>query len=370
MAEEDVGEKTELPTDRRRQEMRERGNVVRSVDLGVAAATLATTAGLAWLGPDFIENLAELLKQQLSQPAERTIDLMGVSRRMAGLVFSAITILAGWFLLQVFTAVAINLAQVGFMASWEPVTPQWSRINPISGLGRLFSTQSVVRLAGSALKLTVLGLLAYGAIGSHLETALGETDMGVTTSAERLGGAMVGLAISFSIALGVLAVMDYGYQYWKFEQDLLMTKQEIRDEFKEMEGDPQIRQQRRDAHRKLAQSKQMNAVTTADALVTNPTQIAVAIKYDEKKMAAPIVVAKGMNDIAARMRQIAAEHGVPIIERKPLARALYRDVKVGRPVPEELYGAVAEIMAYVYRLSGKDKLSQVKSQKSKVGRGG
>ncbi len=355
MAEEQFGDKTEQPTDRRRHEMRERGNVVRSVDLAVAAATLATTAGLAWLGPDFIENLAGLLKQQLSQPADRTIDLMGVSRRMAALVVSAVTIMAGWFLLQMLTAVAINLAQVGFLVSWEPVTPQWSRINPISGLGRLFSMQSAVRLAASVLKLVVLSLLAYGAIGSHLETALGETDLGVARSASNLGGAMIGLAVSFSIALVVLASADYGFQYWKFEQDLMMTKQEIRDEFKEMEGDPQIRQQRREAHKKLAASKQMNAVKTADALVTNPTQIAVAIKYDDKTMAAPIVVAKGMNDIAARMRQIAAEHRVPIIERKPLARALYRDVKVGRPVPEELYGAVAEILAYVYRLSGKDK---------------
>lgn len=355
MASEDTGDKTEQPTDRRRQQMRERGNVVRSVDLGVAAATLATTAGLAWLGPDFIDNLATLLKQQLSQPADHTIDLIGISRRIAGLTLSAIVIMTGWFLMQVLTAIAINLAQVGFNASWEPVTPQWSRINPISGLSRLFSMQAVVRLAGSILKLVVLGLLTYGAIGSHLESALGETDIGVSRSAARLGGALIGLATSFSIALVVLAAFDYGFQYWKFEQDLLMTKQEVRDEYKEMEGDPLIRQQRREAHRKLAQSKQMNAVKTADALVTNPTQIAVAIKYDEKQMAAPVVVAKGMNDIAARMRQIAAEHQVPIIERKPLARALYRDVKVGRPVPEELYGAVAEILAYVYRLSGKDK---------------
>lgn len=355
MSDEQTGDKTELPTDRRREQMREEGNVVRSTDLTIAVAILATTAGFTWLGPGFIEQLASLLRESLAAPKLTSPDLIAVCQMLVKLILAGLVALSGWMLLLVATSIAINLAQVGFLFAWDPIVPKWSRINPISGLGRIFSSQGAVKLAGSLLKLIVLSLIAYGAVGTHLETALGETDQGIGRIATRAGSAMIGLAVSFSIALIVLAALDYLYQYWKFEQDLMMTKQEVRDEYKQMEGDPQIRQQRKEAHRKLVQSKQMNAVKTADGVITNPTHYSVAIKYDEKTMSAPIVVAKGQDEIALRIRELAREHNVPLIENKPLARALYRDVKVGRPVPIELYGAVAEILAYVYRLKGKDK---------------
>src|SRR5262249_50432907 len=160
---------------------------------------------------------------------------------------------------------------------------------------------------------------------------------------------IVTLAFQLSSALVFLALLDFLFQRWRFEQDLRMTKQEIRDEMKEMEGDPLIRQRRREAHRKGAQARERQQGRTADRIVTNPTETAVALKYDPEKMPAPVIVAKGMGAIAARIRQIAAENRIPIIERKELARSLYRNVKVGHPIPVEMYQVFVEIMAYVYR---------------------
>jgi flagellar biosynthetic protein FlhB len=353
MAEEQFGEKTEQPTDRRREQMRERGNVARSQDLTVAASVLAATMAMSFFGPDLFSGAAGLLREQLVAAPWSTLDSLFVTKHIAGLLLSALKLCGGWMLAMVVAAVLVNLAQVGFLVVTEPLMPQWSRINPLSGLQRLFSSEGAARLAGSMLKLVVLGIVAQTCIRAFVGPALLGTNQDVARIAEHAGNDMIRIGVYLSLSLMAIAGLDYLYHWWKFEQDLKMTKEEIREEYKEMDGDPHIRQRRREAHKKLVQSKQMNAVKTADAVVTNPTEIAVAIKYDESKMAAPIVVAKGMGEIAARIRKLAAEHRVPIVERKPLARALYRDVKVGRPIPLELYSAVAEILAYVYRLRGK-----------------
>jgi len=176
-------------------------------------------------------------------------------------------------------------------------------------------------------------------------------DLDILGFCRQLGNWLVALAFQLSLGLFVLAAFDYGFQLWKFEQDIKMTKQEVRDEMRHMEGDPHIRQKRREAHRKLANARQVQQAKNADVVITNPTEIAVAIKYDATKMEAPIVLAKGKDLLAARIRKVAAENGIPIVEKKPLAQALYRLVKVGQPIPVELYAGVAEILAYVYRLS-------------------
>lgn len=353
MAEEQFGEKTEQPTDRRREQMRERGNVARSQDLVVAASVLAATMAMSFFGPDFFNGGAGLLHERLGATAWTTLDPHFVTKEIAGLCLTAGKLCGGWMLAMMVAAVLVNLAQVGFMIVTEPLMPQLSRINPLSGLQRIFSSEGAARLAGSVLKLTILSIVAYSCIRVLVGPSLLGTNQDAGRIAEQVGNNLIRLGAYLSLSLMAIAGLDYLYHWWKFEQDLKMTKQEIREEYKEMDGDPHIRQQRKEAHKKLVQSKQMNAVKTADAVVTNPTEIAVAIKYDESKMAAPIVVAKGMGELAARIRKLAAEHRVPIVERKPLARALYRDVKVGHPIPLDLYSAVAEILAYVYRLRGK-----------------
>jgi flagellar biosynthetic protein FlhB len=350
------GDKTELPTDRRREEVRERGNVARSVDLAVAASIVAAAGVLYFFGGGIAASQVEILRTSLSAPAWTSLDLGKVSVEMwklAGLTAAAV--LPGLALVVV-SAVAINAAQVGFFITTEPLSPNFERINPLAGFRRLLSLASSVRLAGSLLKLAVACAIVAGFVIGRLPEFLHSIDLDTAGFCRQLGNWLVAVSFQLSLGLFVLAVLDYGFQLWKFEQDIKMTKQQVRDELRHMEGDPQIRQKRREAHRKLSNARQVQQAKNADVVITNPTEIAVAIKYDSTKMDAPIVLAKGKDLLAARIRRVAAENGIPIVEKKPLAQALYRMVKVGQPIPVELYEGVAEILAYVYRLSkGKQK---------------
>lgn len=349
------GEKTEQPTDRRRQQVREEGNVVRSMDLNAAALLLAAAVAMQFFGASVTTSLGEYLSASLHERAWLRLDtglILGQLWKVAQLLFSAVLPL---MLVLAAFSLASNLFQVGFLVSPELLEAKLSRINPWEGLKRIFSTQGLVKLSISLGKLLLLATLVVSFIWGNLGQFLSLAGVPLESSAVSVGYAIINLAFQLSLALVVLAICDYGYQYWRFEQDLRMTKQEVRDEMRQMEGDPLIRQRRRDAHRRLATSQQVQKVREADVVVTNPTEIAVAIKYDSDTMAAPIVVAKGMGELAARIRQLAAEHAVPIIEKKPLARSLYKLVKVGHPVPVELYEAVAEIIAYVYRIKAKGK---------------
>jgi len=347
------GDKTELPTDRRREEVRERGNVARSVDLNVAASVLAAASVLYFFGSDLSLGLVEVLRKSLSAPAWIEIDLRQVSAELWSLAGAVATVVLPGFALLVVSAVAVNAAQVGFLISTEALFPNFERINPLAGARRLLSLQSTVRLAGSSLKLVVSCAIVVGFVTGRLPEFLRMLDADTATLCRQIGSWLVSLSFQLALGLVVLAGLDYGFQLWKFEHDIKMTKQEIRDEMRHMEGDPHIRQRRREAHRKLVNARQVQQTKTADVVITNPTEIAVAIKYDPEKMEAPVVLAKGKGTLAAQIRRVAAENGIPIVEKKPLAQALYRAVKIGQAIPMELYEGVAEILAYVYRLSKK-----------------
>lgn len=349
----DHGDKTELPTDRRREEIRERGNVARSTDLNVAAAVLAAAAVLYFFGSDLSLGLADIMRRSLSARPWTDIDLPQLTIEVWGLAQSVAAVLLPGLALVVVSAVLVNAAQVGFFITTEPLSPSFERINPLSGARRLLSLQSTVRLAGSLLKLAVSCAIVAGFVAGRLPEFLQSLELDTAAFCQQLGSWLIALAFQLALGLVVLAGLDYGFQLWKFEQDIKMTKQEVRDEMRHMEGDPHIRQRRREAHRKLVNARQVQQTKDADVVVTNPTEIAVAIKYDAARMDAPVVLAKGKGPLAARIRKAAAEHGIPIVEKKPLAQALYRTVKVGQAIPVELYEGVAEILAYVYRLSKK-----------------
>jgi flagellar biosynthetic protein FlhB len=235
----------------------------------------------------------------------------------------------------------------------EALQPQFGRLNPLSGFRRIFSVAALMRLGVSLAKLAIVVGIAVWSIGAILPQVSQLIGLAPGATLVFMEGALVKLAFQVSAALVFLALLDFLYQRWRLEQDLKMSRQEIRDEMKEMEGNPLVRQRRREAHKKVAQARELHRVQTADVVVTNPTEIAVAIKYDPAKMPAPVVVAKGMGVIAARIRRIAIENRVPIIERKELARSLYRTSKVGQPIPVEMYQVFVEIMAYVYKLTGR-----------------
>ena len=353
MAETDSGEKTEDPTEHRRSEARKDGNVAKSVDVNAAVIMLTAAGGLLFLGPAMGRSLAQLMQAFLSGPALLELDAAGVVKDAQDIINHVSGFLLPFMGLMFCAALVANILQIGFLFTTKPLTLKWDRLNPISGMKRIASISSLAKLGTSIGKVLVMVGIAGFFIAANLPMLQGMA----TAEPDVILGVISGKALELSFQLGlamlVIAILDFSFQKWKHENDLKMTKQEVREELKNMDGDPHMRQRRKEAHKKIAQAKEMNAVPDADVVVTNPTHISVALKYDPEKNPAPVVVAKGMGEIALKIREIAREHNVPIIERKPLARALYRDVKVGQPIPESMYEVFVEIMAYVYRLSGK-----------------
>jgi flagellar biosynthesis protein FlhB len=349
---EDSDDRTEDATDRRRAEAREKGHVAKSGDLNAAALMLAAAAAVLALAPPIARQLAELTAAALSAVtlrADQGWALQLGRETTAVLAASALPVL----LLTALVALGTNVMQVGILFAPEAIQPRLSRISPLAGVKRVFSIRSVAKLGVSLGKLAVLTAITLLVIGWSLPTSLQLTGVGPAGITTFIHESTARLAFTLAAALLVLALLDYAFQRWKHEQELKMTKQEVRDEMKNMEGDPHVRQRRREAHRKVAQAREMQAVKKADVVVTNPTHYAVAVRYDPDKMPAPVVVAKGVDAIALQIRRVAAEHDVPILERPELARTLYAGVKVGRPIPTDLYEAFVEIMAYVYRLTGR-----------------
>lgn len=353
MAGDEFGEKTEQPTEHRRTEARQKGNVARSVDLNAAGTMLAAALALALFGLPLFRSLSRLMEASLKVASPKPLTIPLISDRLNRLLEYSLLAVLPLLVVMVIAAVLINLLQVGFLVTPDVIVPKWSRLNPLEGVKRLFSVRATVRLLISLAKFTVVCIIAFLFIGSALPSLMRVIDAGPVTLVNTMHSSAVQLAFQLSLALLALALLDFTFQKWKHEQDLRMSKQEVREEMKQMEGDPHIRQRRREAHQKLAQARELQQVKEADVVIRNPTHVAVALKYDPEKMSAPTVVAKGMGVMAEKILQIAAEHGVPTIERRELARALYKTVKVGHSIPMEMYEVFVEIMAYVYRLTGR-----------------
>ena len=353
MAENDSGEKTEDATEHRRSEARQDGNVAKSTDVNAAVIMLTAAAGLMFLAPAMGQGLAQMMVSYLSGPAMVQMDLAGSVREFHNIIDHVVGFLVPFLGLMFCAAIIANIMQIGFLFTTKPLNLKWDRLSPLAGAKRIFSVSSIAKLGTSIGKVIVMVTISSFFIYVNLPMLLGLGTAEPNVILGVLGAKILELSFQLALAMLMIAILDFSFQKWKHEKDLKMTKQEIRDEMKNMDGDPQMRQRRKEAHRKLATAKEMNSVKDADVVVTNPTHISVALKYDPDKNPAPIVVAKGAGEIALRIRQLAREHNVPIIERKPLARAIYRDVKVGRPIPADMYEVFVEIMAYVYRLTGK-----------------
>jgi flagellar biosynthesis protein FlhB len=347
------GEKSQDATPHRRQQAREEGQVARSQDLASAVLLILGLLCLQMLGGGLLDYMGQMTREQLGGSATLAADVdFAVSewnRTMISLVRCALPMLG----LMMLAAVLVNLLQVGFLFQPKKVAPDIAHIDPLQGLQRIFSMSNMVRLVFGLFKLAVIGTVAFLSLYKDRDAILGMTAMAVPEAALFLVQTLFWTSMKVAIALLVLAILDYGFQRWKFEQDLRMTSQEVREEMKNMEGDPHIAARRKQVQRQLAQSRMSSAVPKADVVVTNPTELAVAIQYDPEEMAAPIVVAKGAGTVAQRIRKLALEHNVPIVEKKPLAQALYKEVEIGHPIPQDKYAAVAEVLAYVYQLQGK-----------------
>jgi flagellar biosynthetic protein FlhB len=278
--------------------------------------------------------------------------------RMTGILGASFSEAASILLPVMLTVTVLALLamfiQVGPLFTLEPIKPSLNKLNPISGLQRMFSARAFVQLAMGIAKMSLLTGIAWWTLRGRMDELAGVAALHLTGVLAVISEVTFDLGLRLAIALLILAILDFSYQKYRTYQDLKMTKEEVREELKRMDGDPHIKRRRREVQMQLSLQRIRSAVPRADVVITNPTEIAVAIQYDSDRMAAPKVVAKGGDYLAMRIRELAIIHGIPIVERKPLARALYREVEVGQEVPPHFYKAIAEILAYVYELAGKN----------------
>jgi len=347
----EFGEKTEPPTPRRRSEARGQGQVAKSQDLNAAVLLLVSLIALALFGPKLWQTLVQVVRRGLGSDGSPSLDAALVAGAES-FVESAKAV-APIFLLIVLAAFVVLYAQVGWLITFKPLMPNLNKLNPINGLKRLFSAFTLVQLAQNILKLALVGLAAWLSIKGIVHQILLAHVVEFADTFGLAADLVFHVGIRLAVVLLLLSFLDYAYQRHRHEKQLKMTKEEVKEEMKRMEGDPVIKRRRREVQLKLALERIRSAVPKADVVVTNPTHYAVALQYVAEEMAAPKVIAKGVDYMAQQIRELAVAAGVPIVQKPELARALYRDVDVGFEIPERFYRAVAEVLAYVYELSGK-----------------
>ncbi|MCH2162099.1 MAG: flagellar biosynthesis protein FlhB [Phycisphaerales bacterium] len=348
---EDLGERTEEATPRKRQKAREEGNVAKSVDLAGALLLLFSTLLLMMAAGPSLDRLQALVDSVLGNAGDPTYQGTApaiISAVRIGLLVLVPLVVAGWL-----AAYVSHFWQVGWLITTKPLEPSLGKLNPISGIKRILGVRGLVK-GGLDLGKTAIafGVAALLATRMH-DTLLILPGLPLQTGFVVIGRLMAELALMIVAALLVLAILDFIFQRWKHGKDIRMSKQEVKDELKQTEGDPLVKRRRQQFARQIAMQRINAAVPSADVVVTNPEHISVAIRYDAETMEAPVVVAIGADHLAMRIRMLAAQHKIPIVERKPLARLLYATTRVGQSVPPDAYAAVAEVLAYVYRLEGR-----------------
>ncbi len=353
---ESLEEKTEDATQSRRDEWRSQGQVSQSKEVGAALVVLATTgaiyisstwafSGIRGLFNDLLGDLNHFVMRDWS--AGTVIKLGSYVAKMLLYILGPIVGAA------LVVGIVGTLLQVGFLWTTRPLEPDLDRINPLSGLKRIFSLDGLFETFKAAIKFIIVGVVAYIFLKDWVFQAGGLWDVEAAGVSVFLGRHAIKILFVIGLSMFIMALLDYGFQKFRYEQRIKMTKQEAKQERKQVEGNPQVKARIRAIQRQVATRKMTEAVRKADVIVTNPTHIAVALIYDRENMFAPRVVAKGADFMAEQIKKIAREAGVPCVENVPLARALFKALKVGQFIPRDLYNAVAEVLAYVYRLKGK-----------------
>lgn len=346
-------ERTEKATPRRRENARKKGQIARGAELPAALGFLGALITIHILGKEVFDKVGFYIQNSAHHIAETKSLTVGDTQNLfieAGEIF-AVLVLPVIFV-SFAGVVAGNFAQGGLTLTADALMPKADKFNPAKNIKRILSLDALINLIKSLIKLLLISAVAYGVLSPIIENAPTFVHASVGTIAAKLGETLYSLALRCGLVLLSLACADYGYAWYKNEKSLRMTKQEIRDEYKEQEGDPLIKSQRRRAARALAQKRSIAEVPTASVVITNPTHLAIALRYDRAKDAAPVVVAKGADNVAAKIREIAKENNIPLVENKPLARALFKVVEPKQVIPVEFFGAVAEILAYVFRRQG------------------
>lgn len=346
------GDKTEEPTPHRLREAREKGQVAKSKEITTAVLLLMTYVVMRYTGEFSWHELSSMAQGIFAQiPASANEFSFSFTAYLLFIGLKAMAIALLPVLSIAFLAAIITEAlQTGFVASGDPLSPKLERLNPLEGFKRIFSLQGFVELIKSLLKIIIVFYIAWLAVKDDLGAVI------VLINGHPWDALVLGGSIAYNIAIRVgifyiaIAILDYLYRRWEYMRGLKMTKQEIKEEYKRLEGDPQVKQRMRDLQRQVAYQRMMQSVPKADVVVTNPTHIAVALKYMQGKHKAPQLLAKGERKNAEEIKRIAEENEVPIVENEPLARSIYRTTKVGQEIPRELYQAVAEVLARVYKI--------------------
>jgi flagellar biosynthetic protein FlhB len=348
---EQTGDKTEEPTPHRLKEARDKGQVAKSKEVTTAFLLISSYLVLRYIGEFVWLQLSEMMKaifEQIPNAYEFNMGFAGhvLLIGLRGLAFAVAPIFGVTFVV----AVLAESLQTGFVAAVDPLTPKLERINPLEGFKRMFSLQGFVELIKSILKIMIVFWIAWSAAKDELPHVISLMDANPWEAVKVGGSIAYNIAIRVGIFYLFVAILDYLYKRWEYMRNLKMTKQEIKEEYKRLEGDPLIKQRMRDLQRAAAQQRMMASVPGADVVVTNPTHLAVALSYDATQMKSPKLLAKGQNLIAQDIKKIAEEHFIPIIENETLARAIFRTTKVGTEIASELYQAVAEVLAFVYKI--------------------
>ena len=343
-------EKTEQPTPKKLQDAAEKGQIARSKDMGTAFVLIGSAAAILVFGKMLAKAMLEICQRmlQLNQKDIFETNSMFTVWGAAGEKLAAP--MAGIFLLILIAAFVGNILLGGFNFSWQAAGPKASKMNPLTGLKRMFGLQALVELLKSLLKVIVVVGIAYLLLKLFFFDIMALSLMSEPNNIESALYFLAWLFLGLCASVSVIAIVDAPYQKWNHIKQLKMSLQEIKDEYKNSEGDPQIKARIRRTQMQMSMKRMMQEVPKADVIVTNPTHYAIALKYDQGKFRAPVVVAKGVDEVAMHIRKIANEHKVPIIESPALARSIYHTTELDHPIPEQLFAAVAQVLAYVYQL--------------------
>lgn len=345
--------KTEKATPRRKQEARKKGNVAKSPEVNTAITLLVAILILKIGGAPLYRYFSHITKNYFAHLNEMQISMENMGAVFLEILFHILLVTTPFLLIFTVSAIISSLIQIGFLITLEPIKPTLNKLNVIKGFKNLFSKNAIATLFKSIAKVTFVGYLAYSTIIESLPMITSFFFQDVELSLFDVSNIAMKILIKITVAFVVIAIIDYTFQRYNREQQLKMSKQEIKDEYKRTEGDPLIKSAIRRKQAEMARRRMMSEVPKSDVVVTNPIHLAIAIRYNAKDMKAPKVVAKGMNKIAERIKEIAKENNVPIVENPPVARALFKACEVDKEIPSDLYSTVAEILTYVYKLSGK-----------------
>jgi len=346
----DGQEKTEEPTAKKLDDAKKKGQVARSRELNTMAVTLIGAITLVSMSSHFSDGLKGVMTDNFSLDREDLYEPMAMLHHLSNAIQDALWMLAPFFLILMAIAILASVSLGGLSFSMEALAPKFDKLNPIKGMGRVFSLKGLMELVKAMLKFFLIATVTASILWFSIQDLIGLSQMEIVPALTEVASLVGGSFILLSSTLIILALMDVPFQLWDHKRQMRMTRQEVRDEMKETDGRPEVKGRIRSLQREMAQRRMMGEVPKADVVVTNPTHYAVALKYDQDSMAAPKVVAKGKELVAANIRKVAEENDVPLVESPMLARAIYFSTELGHPIPAGLYLAVAKLLAYIFQL--------------------